>query len=394
MKINDKPLSEVFEDIPFPLKIVVVLGTGFIIFVIGYVIYLSMFVQISEPKTMLARIEGARRGAAVLDPSIASDGKHAVMAYTFVEKVRDSEEFTTRVRTAIGHNKCFDWANLRAGLMAHEDTLIGPDYITPVGKGTWRAETPSIVYDPADTGREWKLFAYRYFWNGNTGLARLYSGIVMTYASDFRALEWSREEWVLAAGDGVPPAPYGNNVITALNRLHPDLRDVYFYARPSVVHVDGVLVMSLSAFVQGKEAPDRVVMLVSADHGRSWRYMGTPLRESDLGALGNFDRISGVALIMQDDILYMSAVFGQGQNNGAGNYLLEFENASTATLRRDKRTGRLLLSNYIPPQRNPPNPAGNSPIAFHEMCGNKVFVSENFDGVRHDVYIIPRRAIK
>lgn len=388
MKINDKPLSEVFEDIPFPLKIVVVLGTGFVFFVVFYVSYLLYIYDPPKPPAKVVRIGNLAGNAGTLDPSIATDGKHTVMAYTVVKRNNDGL-FATDIRASLGMSNCLEWRVIDAAIETREETLVGPDLMTPVANGIWRAETPSLVYDPADTGREWKLFAYRYFWAENNGLARLYSAIVMRHTGDVTGRNWSYEEWVMSAAPNQPPTPYGSSIKTHINSLHEDLHDVYFYARPSVVLIDGVLVMSLSAFVQGKDAPDRIIMLVSTDHARSWRYMGTALRESDAVKIGNLTRIGGASLAVKDDVLYLAAFFADQNSGATGTYIFDFEDASRARLRRDPKTGGPAIAQFIPTVKQPPTLLGGGALAYSKGCDKYSFISESVDNRRYDIYAVP-----
>src|SRR6218665_2571745 len=236
MKIGDKTLGEIFQEIPLSQKIVVVVGSAFILFTICYVTYILAIYERPQREPEIARIAKGRNISGILDPSLTSDGKDKILVYTVVTPEKDGN-FSTEVRSSYGLSNCFDWNELGKRFESRPDVLIGPDLKTPVTRGVWRAETPSIVYDPADKGREWKIFAYRYFWADNSSLARLYGAIVMRTSNSAMAVEWSREEWLFSAAPGMPPAPYGGAVQQHLNKLHPDLSDVYFYARPSVVMV-------------------------------------------------------------------------------------------------------------------------------------------------------------
>lgn len=389
-----KTARDIFNDIPFPLKIVVVVGSLFIVFVILYVSYLLLLYEPAKKGARVVSISNSRMAAGLLDPSLATDGSRRLMAYTIVEPLSGGT-FATEVLLSAGDNNCLIWREIGGKIETRPDELIGPDLLTPVAKGIWRAETPSIVYDPADTGREWKLFAYRYFWSGSTPLARMYSVIVMRYADERFEQPWSKEEWAFSSNAATPPEPYAGLITTKLNTLHPDLRDVYFYARPSVVNVDNVLVMSLSAFVQGKDSPDRIVMLASTDHARSWRYLGTPLREGDLAGVGAaFTRLSGASLFMKDRVMYLSAALGTKDSDAAGAHIFEFENASSAKLRRHEKTGALAAVNYIQTLKKPPSPTGGGALAYSDACPDITFMSESLTGERHDIFAHPSPPVK
>lgn len=392
MKIGDKTLGEIFQEIPLSQKIVVVVGSAFILFTICYVTYILVIFEPPQRQPEIARISKGRNTSGILDPSLASDSKNKILVYTVVMPEKDGN-FSTEVRSSYGMTNCFDWNELGSRFESRPDVLIGPDLKTPVTRGVWRAETPSIVHDPADKGREWKIFAYRYFWADNTSLARLYGAIVMRSSSNPMSAEWSREEWLFSAAPGMPPAPYGGAVQQHLNKLHADLADVYFYARPSVVMVDNVMVMSLSAFVQGKNTVDRVIMIASNDHGRTWRYMGTPIREGDLSKIGAFTRLGGGSLFMKDGILYLSLMLGDSTSDSLGAHIFDFEDASTATLRRYPKTGSIAITSHIPTVKKPPSKLGGGALAYDVSCKDKVLVSESLDDRRHDIYVISNPAL-
>lgn len=391
---NEKRTAkEIFDDIPFPLKIVVVVGTLFIFYTIYHIIFVSFHTRDVELRPALLRVIINATSKGVFDPSVATDGKFSLMAVTNAYEETNGL-FGTNVALAVSYKNCETWAPLGVLFEGRADTLMGPDFKTPVGNGIWRAETAGIVYDPADTGREWKAYAYRYFWSGSAPLARLYSVITMRTASNpLEMKDWSREEWVFAAKPGTPPAPY-NRVGTHLNTLHADLADVYFYARPSVVMVGDVMVMSLSAFVQGKDTVDRVIMLASTDHGRSWRYLGTPLHESELASIDpSLTRLGGASIFVQEDVLYISFALGNATSDASGAYIFAFEDAGAGKLARDAKTGMLVPVSQVKTLRQPPSKLGGGHITYAKTCGKGTIFSESLDNKRFDLFFLPRAPV-
>lgn len=392
MKIDGKPFGKIFAEMPFSQKIVVIIGSIFISFTIGYLFYLVAIFEPPKKAPEIVALAKKKNIVGLIDPSLGADDKIKVLAYTvFIPE--ENGLFSTEIHTSIAVTKCISWNDLPGKIEARPDILIGPDLVTPVTKGIWRAETPSIVYDPADKGKEWKLFAYRYFWADNSSLARLYGAIVMRSSSEATAMEWSREEWLFSAAEGTPPAPYGNAVKNHLNKLHPSLANVYFYARPSVVMVGDAMVMSLSAFIQGKETVDRIILIASHDHGKTWRYLGTPLKDSDLQSLGGFNRLNGGSLFLKNNVLYLSVAMGNTQSDSTGAYIFGFENASHGSLDKDPKTGAPAIISHIPTIRNPPTQLGGGALAYHDACKERTFISESIDNKRFDIYAIPRTPI-
>src|SRR5690606_11367982 len=125
-----------------------------------------------------------------------------------------------------------------------------------------------------------------------------------------------------------------------LARLSPALADVVTFSRPSVVYKDGLLVMSLSAFtVAGGNTPDRVVMITSRDHGKSWRYAGVALSTADLPKIGAYSKISGATLTVQDGQVYLLAALGDDAMQGQGTVVFAVDDVASAKVARDAKTG-------------------------------------------------------
>ena len=390
IKIYDKTLEEILKDIPMSFKIMMVAGLSFVAFTIIYVPYVYFTFGDKNDVIPPLVIQGLDRNViGTLDPSVAYDGDHLFMAYTAASlqsaQVSDikTEIFIARDRRL---SRCTSWSQSNIPFPAKAVTIIGPDGQTPVDKGFWRIETPSLVYDPDDPGKEWKLYAYKYFWSGKTDLARLYGAIVYRYASnpDIEA-SWSTEQWVFSASEQSPPFPYSQIVQTKLSQLHPSLANVYFYSRPSVVYIDKTLVMSLSAFVKGKQTPDRIVMIASKDHGQTWHYMGTPLQDTMLPAIktetGKYTLLQGATLLLSDGMPYLSAVFGNSKTEGDGSFIFGFDNISAASLAKDQN-GNPLLLNHIPLSSEVPTNVGGGFAAFNEGCTQSGVIAAEMSGVR------------
>lgn len=390
MKIYDKTLSEILQDIPVPFKIMMLAGILFIIATIIYVPYVIVtFGDKGDfvPPLVIENLDQETVGMA--DPAIAFDGTRHFMAYT---GVRPSLKVAQDVRTEIFFaydkkpNNCITWRQISTPFPTKQETIIGPDGKTPVASGIWRIETPGLVYDPDDKGKEWKIFAYKYFWAGKTDLARLYGAIVYKYTSNPMKLDgWSTEQWILSASPQSPPFPYSQIVETKLSDLHPSLADVYFYARPSVIYIDKTLVMSLSAFVMNKQTPDRIILLASKDHGRTWHYLGTPLRDSMLPGIktdtGSYSLLQGASLLLQDGVPYLVAVFGNKRIEAAGSFVFGFDNISKGVLIADK-AGNPLLLNHIRLSSALPTNVGGGYAAYSDFCVKAGVIASEMSGIR------------
>lgn len=387
MKIYDKTLPEIFAEMPLSRKIIVVAGSLFILFTVLYLISLPFIHRAkAAPKPGVVTMPNETFYQGFLDPSLVTppNAKYSVMAYTAARtNNRALKVPTTEVRLVSAKNpKCSEWKQMPGGFEARAEEIIGPDGMTPVKKGVWRAETPSIVYDADDKGREWKLFAYRYFWANDIPLARLYSVIVYAEASQ-QDMKWSNEKWIFSANDMAPPAPYAQLVEHKLNNLSPELADVYFYARPSVIMAGTDILMTLSAYIKGQDLPDRIVLIGSPDHGKTWRYLGTPLRRSDLAAMGDFAKLNGATLLIQKNQVYLATVLGNEKTVAQGTFVLPFNNLGKGSLARDTKTNAPVIANHIKLMSTKPSAEGGGYAAYTAACETGVITSE-FSGLRQN----------
>lgn len=384
MKINGKTLQEIFLQMRWQEKVIVTCGCLFIIFAIFHVTLLtgrSLMKKDMPGAISIRSLEEKTLG--MLDPSIATDGnKNTLMAFTLIRPPeKKGGDISTGVALAATTSNCAQW--MRRGFSAftenHEE-ILGPDGVTPVKSGVWRTETPSLVYDPEDKGREWKIFAYKYFWSndGDKALARYYSMIVYSYTSD-PAKPWSTEEWMFSTNKDIPPYPYSQLVHAHVNDLDPSLAEIYFYSRPSVTRLGDALVMSLSAYIKGRSTPDRIILIASHDHGRNWQYLGTPLRHDDLQKMGGYTRIWGASLLQKNGIPYLSLVLGNEEREGTGTMIISFENISQGLLKKDPDTGAPLVTHAIPLSSASPSKTGGGIAAYDDSCKSGLFTSEYSD---------------
>ncbi len=274
---------------------------------------------------------------------------------------------------------CSDWVErTEGGIDGKNDDILAPDGQTVLRSGAWRAETPALVYDPDDHGREWKLYAYKYFWTPDPRdamqVARRYGLIVYKYASNpFE--EWSAEQWLFSPAPGYPPPPYEESILLHLNRLDPSLQNVTAYARPSVIYKGGALVMTLSAFTGDTELPDRIIMIVSLDHGNSWRYAGTVLQQSDLAALDPEARLAGATLVEQGGQVYLAAILGVEKQHGAGTFIFGFDDFSKGLLQRDAKGAPAVL-HQMPLPLGGQGSIGGGAAAYNDACNSGMLVTE------------------
>lgn len=374
MRLYNKTLPDIWQEMPRPYQIMVAAGCLFLVFVALYFGARGLTLLFSrQPDGKGAFAIEGMVSANYLDPGIASDGGDInALVYTGIDDGR------MRIGLALGNASCARWRWSQDLFTEVSDTLTAPDGTSNMATGTVRYETPSIVYDASDTATPWKAFAYRYFWMNDPLFAQRYSMIVMRRAATPQG-PWSPEEWVLATAPDYPPQPYQSIVRGHINPLSPELAGLTGYARPSVVADRSVLLMSLSAF-RGTAEIDRVILLASLDHGRSWLYAGTLLtRAQAAGQTTSPDaitRIAGATLMQQQGRLYLAAVLGNDTTQAAGTYIIPIADAGKGQLARTAE-GRIAIVKKIPLQSVEPTILGGGYAAYSDHCPRGMITAEH-----------------
>lgn len=371
MRLYNKTPRDIWADIPLPYRLVLIAGSLFITLA-----FLFLSAQaIGKVSSVISAGKGpvdvrGERAVSLLDPSMASDGKTvSALVYTGLEVPN-----RIKISLATARFPCegFRWnQNL---FEERRETLLAPDGTSNLADGVIRYETPSLVYDPQDRAAPWKVFAYRYFWMGNAEFAQRYSMIVMRSAPAIDG-PWSKEEWLLASAPDHPPMPYQGLIRTHINQLHPDLARITAYSRPSVVEDRGVLLMSLTGFSNPTDI-DRVILLISLDHGKRWVYAGTLLNHAQLAQIGQFTRISGASLVKQGQAIYLAAVLGDAQVGATGSYLFRITDPGKATVLSND-AGVPTPVRFIGRQSVEPTAIGGGYATFDQTCPMGIVTSEH-----------------
>ena len=382
MRIYGKTFTEIYDELPLPYKIIVVACISYNIFV---ALYLAANWLKPEPpkKGEPVLINGMNMDMGALDPSVDIDpnNKKSVMAFTKVETEGSN------VWLVMGDGECHNWASTgNPVFLTQSDELFAPNGEDILAGGSWFYETPSVVYDADDKEKPWKLFAYRYFWSKpqNLSLARRYS-IIVTKTAASPAGPWSEEKWLFSAAPDFPPPPYQNLISLQLNSLSPDLANMLFYSRPSVLYQNGALLMTLSAFKK-PDTVDRVILLVSTDHGTSWGYVGTLMTEEDASKMGPYTRLSGATLMRQDGGIYLAAVLGDAERKGLGTFILGFDDVTKAQLKKDPSTGAPAILKFHDKNSVQPTMLGGGYAAYNAACKDGMYVAE-ISGVKQSFQI-------
>ncbi|MBW2046205.1 MAG: hypothetical protein JRI96_15205 [Deltaproteobacteria bacterium] len=294
--------------------------------------------------------ETALNGVGDLSLEYEEDGEAGWMAYSSVDAPK---YIRTHLARTLDHGKTW---NFIKRINESPDGIVFLDGKPIVG--SWWNEVPTLVHDPDDPGKEWKLFWHKYFAThipslgaGNRVLQ--YSWIAYKYASD-PAGEWSDEIPLFGAGP-FPLWPYKANI--NLNALHPDLNDFITYTEPGSIYKDGVLYLSL----QGHKFVDidgsgvkvniaKIILLASHDHGQTWNYLGT-LLENDDAKKFDAEMFSASSLVEENDRVFLFAApldssqyFETAKHKGT--VIFEFEDISQGRLKRDEN-GELTVVKYL-----------------------------------------------
>lgn len=343
-------------------KLIIVSGVAFIVMT-----FVTLFSQLSEwtSEIKLVKIFGTQGNMGSYDPSIEYGPKGVgFMAYTSLNRREKGTEPTISVYLASSKNGGKKWKYVKPLLEGRSGELTNSSNIEPFAIGNWRYEMPSLIYDPDDPGKEWKLFAYRYFWANNISLARKYSVITYKYsANPFKG--WSSEVWLFGANKETPPYPHNTFVDLTLDQLSPKLKEFKYYADPGVLYKGGAILMSLTAYKEIKK-PDSIILIASTDHGKSWSYLGVLMTAEDVSQLGKYDRMGGGSLIKEGDDVYFMVSLGSEKLQHQGTMVFGFDHLAKARLQRDEK-GDLKMLNYIPlPEGEASEGFGGGQSAYHE----------------------------
>ncbi|TNE26449.1 MAG: hypothetical protein EP349_09965 [Alphaproteobacteria bacterium] len=321
------------------------------IFLIAFVSYfvVTKVVQFSAPFPI--SVAGERATLGIHSPSVMFEPRAGWiwMAYAAINQKPSEAHPHIDINLATSLAGGGRWAFHHNVFESRKAVLHGPDGNILETDGMWRYETPSLVYDPEDKGREWKIYAYRYYWNGDIAAARRYSAIVYRYAESISLQNWSTEQWLFSAAKDQPPEPYSEFVQLRLNELDPSLEKVLYYSQPSAFYSKtvGVLFMTLTTYME-ENKPDRIILLASTDHGASWGYLGAVISSSDAPKLGKYTRVDSGYLFEQDETIYLMVSFGNQQQEHQGTHIFKFADIAKAELAKDRK-GRPKAIQYFEP---------------------------------------------
>ncbi len=305
-------------------------------------------------------IAGETANKGVYDPSIEynQDGSVGWLVYSALESPDDGRKLlpipktiATHLAKSTDHGKTWKFISELNSSAEATVTINGKTI-----NGVWWNEVPTLVHDPNDPGREWKLFWHKYFAipkpyfrfpvRAKGSLIRVpqYMWIAYKYAKTPEELATAKEVILFGAGK-LPVAPY-----KAEHNLNEILSwpDAKAYSEPGSLYNDGVIYLSLSGFTGPDFKHDKLFLLVTFDHARTWKYVGELIDYNDAANLG-YIRFTGSSLVEENGRVFLLVAPVKLKNNKGiqlGTYVFEFEDISKAKLKRAKR-GNLIVYKYL-----------------------------------------------
>lgn len=228
----------------------------------------------------------------VFDPSIRADGARVWMSYSAVETPQTlfcpsaTTSTISRVTTRLAYSddQGVTWTDI--ALVNDAPTIcLG----APLVVGVWQAEVSSLVKDPAAPPDErWKLFYHRYLWvkDSSADNRRFEAGWIARRAAGRPDLLPAAPERKLFVGSGYDPAfdVVGGAPMIALDRLDVALNPCLVFTEPGGLSSGGDLFLALSC---ASSTPQDSKLVLIAQGGGQWRYVGTLLNAADGLALGS-----------------------------------------------------------------------------------------------------------
>ncbi len=328
-------------------------------------------VAVQAPAFVKLNIIGETSLNGIFDPSIEyeSDGNTGWLVYTAIEVPR----MNTHLAKSTDHGET--WTFVKAVNSFFETTItLNSQNID----GQWINEVPSLVYDPDDPGREWKLFSHKYFvkkpyssYEENRIIQTMY--IAYKYAHTPEELD-AAEEFILFGAGGSPvvpgPAKYD------LNSFDPGLSQTILYSEPGVFYKNGVLYMSLSAVAADTE-DHKMILLSSSDHSENWELI--KILTDNLDAAFFDAAVFTASSIVEEKgrifLLFAPVVQDGDTGRHNGTYIVEFTDISVGQLKRNIE-GRLVIHKYLAPSLDSPN-SGESDYDKYNSKGGIIFSQKN-----------------
>lgn len=219
----------------------------------------------------------------------------------------------------------------------------------PTPSGNLISEVSSLVFDPLDPDaqRRWKLWSHRYLAKGDE-LSYAIGHIALQTAPDVTG-PWTSP--VANVGWQGPNAFSSDGAVFVAQDV-PALADCVAFTEPSGLALpQGGLALSLGC-VSGPPFTIRVVLLLSADHGRSWAYAGVLFPAADAPCLGRspgVERVNAADLFGAGGKAWVFATPEHPTLGYRGCALVEIADLATATIARDDAGAPVVTKLLSPP---------------------------------------------
>jgi hypothetical protein len=270
----------------------------------------------------------------IYDPSVeyGRDGT-GWLAYSAVKAGPDGEVHT---RIARSDDRGRTWTRVADVNRPAPVAVRLPNGISVNGR--WWHEVPTLVHDPDDRGRAWKLFWHRYVARmpHRNPDDRLFAfGWIAYRHAPSPAGPWSDEVALIGAGP-FPLAPHATRF--KIGDLHPALERYIVLTEPGSLYHRGVLYLSLQAAraPQPGRAEHDIVLIASDDHGERWRHVAVVLEAGEARAFGG-DFFTGSSLVVEDGrtfLLLSLELHGKPSLQHRGTVVFEFADIGRGTLKR------------------------------------------------------------
>jgi hypothetical protein len=282
----------------------------------------------------------------IYDPSVEYDENGiGWMTYSYV----DAPEYV-HTHLAKSEDQGETWEHVNIINTAFNDSITLQNGSTI--HGVWRHEVSTLVHDPNDQGKEWKLFWHKYFTKPpfqTEDRMFQYGWIAYRHASHPKG-PWSEE--IALFGAGIFP-PESFETVIDLSLLHQDLKNCIVYSEPGSLIKDQTLYISLNAHTikLGKNI-GMIILLSSEDHGKTWNYINTLLQPNHAQRIHDFtcDYFTGSSLVEENKRIFLFATPEDVHSkymHHRGTYIFEFKNLSQGTLQTSEKNLPRVIK-YLP----------------------------------------------
>ena len=316
------------------------------------------FAQVRSDTYERIIIAGENANKGIYDPSVEynKDGSIGWLVYSALESPEDSKKLLLPISKTVATHLAKSTDNGKTWQFITELNSSTEAAVPLNGKtisGVWWNEVPTLVHDPDDSGREWKLFWHKYFAiprpyfgfppaaQGDLIRVLQYMWIAYKYAKTPEGLASAKEIILFGAGK-MPVAPYKaeHNLNEIINWPEAKL-----FSEPGSLFRDGVLYLSLSGFTGPDVKNDKLFLIATFDHGKTWKHVGNLIDYNDAADFG-YIRFIGSSLVEENERVFLLVAPVNNKGIQLGTYVFEFEDISQAKLKRDEK-GKLIAHKYL-----------------------------------------------